>query len=63
MVEGAMTALTIEVFRESNEMARRHGVFAHKYAAKLAAEASAEGKAQEHEFWKAVEAALAPRGK
>jgi hypothetical protein len=53
----------IEVFRKAHELAYSHGRDAYKYAAKLAEEALAEGMADECEFWKAVEAALNPRGK
>jgi len=51
----------IEVSRQAHELAQRHGVNAHNCAAKLAAEALAEGATEECEFWKAVEAALKPR--
>ena len=53
----------IEVSREAHELAARHGANAHNHAAKLAAEALAEGKVEECELWKAVEAYLSPRGK
>ena len=51
-----------EVSRKAHELGHAHGLNAHKYAAKLAAEALAEGKIEEHAFWKAVEASLIPRG-
>jgi len=51
----------IEVNRTAHELAGRHGRSADQYAAKLAAEALAEGKTDEHAFWKAVEAALRVR--
>ena len=51
----------IEVSREAHELAHTHGRNAHKYAVKLAADALAEGKSEEYEFWKAVEATLKPR--
>jgi hypothetical protein len=51
----------IEVSRKAHELRHSHGWNAHKYAAKLAAEALAEGKTEECEFWKAVEATLKPR--
>lgn len=60
----SMTELDrMEVPRQAHELAHRHGVNAHEYAAQLAAEALADGKAEECEFWKAVEACLKPRGK
>jgi hypothetical protein len=43
------------------ELGQRHGWTAHGYAAKLAAEARAEGDEEDHRFWSAVEAALTPR--
>jgi len=52
----------IEVSRTAYELSERHGWNAHSYAARLAAAALAEGKVEEHEFWKRVEAALTPRG-
>ena len=51
----------IEGGRKAHELAHSHGWDAHKYAAKLAAEALAEGKTEESGFWKAVEASLTPR--
>lgn len=51
----------IEVFRKAHELSGSHGWHAHTYAAKLASEASAKGKADEHAFWNAVAAALTPR--
>ena len=53
----------VEVFRAAHELKDRHGWYPHIYAAKLAAEALAEGRDDDYEFWKAVEAALNPRGK
>jgi hypothetical protein len=50
-----------DVSRKAHELSDRHGWNAHTYAAKLAADALAEGKTEESEFWKAVEAALTPR--
>ena len=47
----------IEVFRKAHGLSGSH---AHTYAAKLASEAFAKGKAGEHAFWNAVEAALTP---
>jgi len=52
----------IEVGRAAHELIHRHGwAFALPYAAKLAADALAEGKIEESEFWKAVERSLTPR--
>jgi hypothetical protein len=51
----------IEVSRTAHELAHSHGWNAHKYAAKLAAEALVEEKTEECEFRKAVEASLKPR--
>ena len=50
-----------EVSRKAWELADRHGWNAHLYAARLAAEALAEGETDESKFWKAVEATLTPR--
>jgi hypothetical protein len=50
-----------EVFRKAYELQHAHGREAHKYAAKLAAQALADNQADEHKFWQAVEAALKPR--
>jgi len=53
----------IEVERAAHELEYRHGwALALPYAAKLAADAFAEGKIEESEFWKAVERSLTPRG-
>lgn len=52
----------VEVGRKAHELEHSHGGNAYKYAAKLAAEALAEGMMDECRFWKAVEAALVPRG-
>ena len=52
----------IEVGRTAHELQVRHGWNARGYAAKQAAEALAEGKIQAHEFWRAVELHLTPRG-
>ena len=51
----------IEVSRKAHELIARHGRNAHRYAAKLAAEALAEGETEEHRFWKSVEVACMPR--
>jgi hypothetical protein len=51
----------IEVGRMAYELRASHGCNAHKYAAKLAAAALAEGAAKEHDFWKRVEGSLTPR--
>ena len=51
-----------EVSRKAHELGNAHGRNAHKYAAKLAADALAEGQTEEHAFWKAVEASLTTRG-
>jgi len=57
-----MTAVDhVEVGRTAHQLAKDHGRNAYLYAAKLAGEAEAEGKADETEFWKAVSACLAPR--
>lgn len=52
----------IEVGRTAHELLHRHGWNAHEFAAKLAAEALAEGNDEEYEFWRAVEIAVTPRG-
>ena len=52
----------IEVGRKAHELSETHGRDAYRYAARLAAEALAEGQADEHKFWKSVAAALEPRG-
>jgi hypothetical protein len=51
----------IEVNRKAHELAHSHGWNADEYAAKLAAEALAEGATEEWTFWKAVEASLKRR--
>ncbi len=51
-----------EVYRVAHELQSRHGWSAHEYAAKLVAEALAEGLTEDAEFWKAVESTLTPRG-
>jgi hypothetical protein len=51
----------IEVGRTAHELLHRHDWNAHEYAARLAAEALAEGKDEEYEFWRAVEVAVTPR--
>jgi hypothetical protein len=51
----------IEVGRIAHELAERHGWNAHKYAAKMAAEALAAGDKEEHDIWKKVELSLTPR--
>ncbi|MGA2744219.1 MAG: hypothetical protein ABSE44_05930 [Candidatus Sulfotelmatobacter sp.] len=53
----------VEVGRKAHELSRSHGWNAYKYAAKLAADALAEGKVEESELWKSVEASLTPREK
>jgi hypothetical protein len=53
--------MLIEVGRMAHELAERHGWNAHKYAAKMAAEALAAGEMEEHDFWKMVELSLTPR--
>jgi hypothetical protein len=50
-----------EVFRSAHELRERHGRNAANYAAKLAAEALAEGDIENHQFWEAVKAALTVR--
>jgi hypothetical protein len=51
-----------EVSRTAYELKARHLPGAdHKYAARLAARALAEGKLDEHQFWKDVEESLAVR--
>jgi hypothetical protein len=52
----------IEVGRAAHELVSRHGLNAYLYASRLAAEALAEGRAEEADFWKAVEVSLKPRG-
>lgn len=52
----------IEVTRTAYQLQKDHGRNAWQYAERLAHEAAAEGKAQAAEFWKAVAAAIAPRG-
>jgi hypothetical protein len=47
---------------KAHELAHSHGRNAHLYAARLAAEAMAEGMKEEAEFWKSVEMLLKPRG-
>jgi len=51
----------VEAGRTAHELMLRMGREAHKYAARLAAEALEEGKLEESEFWRAVEAAVKPR--
>jgi ABC-type antimicrobial peptide transport system ATPase subunit len=50
-----------EIDRKSHELLHSHGINAHKYADKLAAEALAEGETEESEFWKAVADSIRPR--
>jgi hypothetical protein len=52
----------IEVSRKAHELSAAHGWNAHNYAAKLNAEAKAEGRNEEHDFWEAVRCSLRPRG-
>jgi hypothetical protein len=51
----------IEVQRTAHELGSRYGQNACQYAARLAAEALAEGRAEEAVFWTAVENCLKPR--
>jgi hypothetical protein len=51
----------VEVSRKAHELSVAHGRNAAKYALKLAAEALAEGKVDEFEFWKSVASSLTPR--
>jgi hypothetical protein len=52
----------VEVSRKANELAAAHGARnAVGYADRLAEEARAEGKSDEHAFWKAVANSLRPR--
>jgi hypothetical protein len=51
----------IEVSRQAHELSLRHGWNAHEYAARLAAAALIDGKPDESEFWRSVEASLTPR--
>jgi hypothetical protein len=55
------TQTLIEIGRRAHELAERHGWNAHKYAAKMAAEALAAGDMEEHDIWKMVESSLTPR--
>ena len=50
-----------EVSRRAVELASVLGWNAHEHATQCAAAALAEGKIEEYEFWKSVEAALTPR--
>jgi hypothetical protein len=50
-----------EVSRKAHELGKAHGRNAHTYAGKLAKDGLAEGKPEEHVFWKAVEAELTAR--
>ncbi|WP_146770194.1 hypothetical protein [Mesorhizobium hawassense] len=52
----------LEVGRASFELDYYHRWDADLYAARLAANALAEGDAEGHRFWEAVAAALRPRG-
>ena len=52
----------IEVGRAAHELEHRHGWDAPNFAARLAADALAEGEYEESEFWRAVELQLMPRG-
>jgi hypothetical protein len=52
---------TIEAGRIAFELSQRHGRNAFQHAAKLAIEALAKGNAEEHAFWKYIEATLKPR--
>jgi hypothetical protein len=51
----------IEVQRTAHELGSSHRQYVFQYAAKLVAEALAEGKAEEAVFWTAVENCLKPR--
>jgi hypothetical protein len=50
-----------EIDQKSHELEQSHGANCHKYADTLAAEALAEGKVEESEFWKAVADSIRPR--
>jgi hypothetical protein len=50
-----------KVYRKAYELRHAHGCDAHTNAARLAKECLAEGKREEHMFWKAVEVALTSR--
>jgi hypothetical protein len=52
--------IEIEVSRKAYELSHTHGWTAHSYAAKCAEAALAEGKTDEYEFWKRVEARVTP---
>ena len=52
---------TIEAGRVAFELGQRHGRNAYDHAAKLATEALAKGNAEDHVFWKYIEATLRPR--
>jgi|HubBroStandDraft_5_1064220.scaffolds.fasta_scaffold965595_1 hypothetical protein len=52
---------TIEAGRVAFDLSQRHGRNAYQHAAKLATEALANGNAEEHAFWKYIEATLKPR--
>ena len=60
-VEAALAVDRLEVGRKAYEL-EVHGLNAHRYAARLALAAFAEGQIDEYEFWKSVQAALTPRG-
>jgi hypothetical protein len=51
----------VEVGRIAHELEARFGTQAHLHAAKMAAEALTEGKADECEFWRVVEQSVMPR--
>jgi hypothetical protein len=53
---------TVEVLRTAHELTLSQGTGAHRDAARLAASAHAGGRTKEGVFWRAVEAALKPRG-
>ncbi len=50
-----------DVDRTAHQLALDHGLNAHLYAARLAAEAAEEHRDDEAEFWGAVAATLRPR--
>lgn len=47
--------------RAAHELSVTHGWNAHRYAAKMAAQALAAGDMEQHTFWKVVEGCLKPR--
>jgi len=61
-VQAALAVDLVEVARRSQEIGLGHGWRGHRFAAKLAQSALAEGEIEEYEFWKSVEEDLASRG-